>query len=514
MRYSRILFFLLTLSLLSSCANVIPPAGGKADTIPPKLLSMKPQDSLLNTRVTRIDMKFDEYVVVSDVSKELHISPILSQTPLMTVSGKTVTVKIADSLLHDSTTYTIEFGKAIKDLHEGNPYKGELFMFSTGPWFDSLSLKGIIFDAASGKRDSSGTAKALLYDATLPYDIVSRQKPSYVATSRPDGTFVVKGLPKRSFRIFILKETGDNLVFDDDTELIGFADTTFNPAFDTAAHTFHIFKEIPDTAKVKTDTTLASEAGGGMKMKSRSAVKKEALPEMEAKTFNYRVLVDTMDRIKRTQELTQAVTIFFSRKVDTLNEDRIFLSEDSSTVEVETRFSVALDTSRRKLSLSVNWKPNTLYTLRLLKRFAKDTGAVEAMPSRYTFRTKSEEDYGKMEINIPPAYVGKPNVLQVKRENDSVYLNPVTSSKVLLRQLLPGTYSIIIIKDDDGDGEWTTGELKKRRHAEIVIPYPEGVMMKAGWEHVVDFEPEPKPVPKPLVKPAPGASKEKAAPIR
>lgn len=503
MQYSRILLFLLALSLLSGCANVIPPTGGKADTTPPKLLSMKPQDSLLNTRVNRIEMKFDEFVVVADVSKELHISPILTQTPVMTVSGKTVIVKIADSLLHDSTTYSIDFGKSIKDLHEGNPYKGELFMFSTGPWFDSLSLKGIIMNAETGKIDSSGTAKALLYDAALPYDIVARQKPSYVASSGTDGTFVVKGLPKRSFRVFILKESGDNLVFDDDQELIGFADTTFNPALDTAAHIFRIFKEIPDTAKAKTDTVLAAEPSGGMKKKPKMGFAvKEALPEMDAKSFNYRVIVDTADRVKRTQELGRPLSIFFSRKADTLNADRVFLSADSNSVEVETPFSLELDSSGRKLSLSADWKPNTLYTLRLLKRFALDTGATEAMPSRYIFRTKSEDDYGKMEINLPAKYVGKPNVLQVKRENDSVYLNPVTNPRVMLKRLLPGTYSIAIIKDVDGDGEWTTGELKKRRHAEIVIPYPNAVMMKAGWEHVVDFEPEPKPTPKPAVKPA------------
>lgn len=501
MHYSRILFFLLALSLLASCANVIPPTGGKADTTPPKLLSRKPQDSLLNTRVNRIEMKFDEFIVVSDASKELHISPILKQTPLMTVSGKTVIVKIADSLLHDSTTYTIDFGKSIKDLHEGNPYQGDLFTFSTGPWFDSLTLKGIIMNAETGNRDSSGTAKALLYDATLPYDIVAKQKPSYVASATTDGTFVIKGLPKRTFRMFVLRESGDNLVFDDDQELIGFADTTFTPGRDTGAYTFRIFKEIPDTAKAKTDTSLASEPSTGMKKKGRPAVVKDALPEMDAKSFNYKVLADTSDRVKRTQELAQPLTLFFSRKTDTVNQDRIFLSEDSSSVEIEAPFSLELDSSRRKLTLSAAWKPNTLYTLRLLKHFAIDTGAAEAMPSRYTFRTKSEEDYGLMEINLPEKYVGRPNVLQVKRDNDSVYLNPVTNAKIVLKRLLPGTYSIAVIKDLDGDGEWTTGELKKRRQAEIVIPYPNAVMMKAGWEHVVDFEPAPKPVPKPEQKP-------------
>lgn len=487
-------FLLFAICLLSACANIIPPTGGKNDSTPPKLLSIKPQDSLLNTRVTRIDMKFDEFVTVNDVAKELTISPILTQSPLMTVSGKTVSLKIPDSLLQENTTYTINFGNAIRDLHEGNAYKGKTFLFSTGPWFDSLHLKGKIIDAALGKADSSGTVKILLYDSKLPYDIVTRQKPSYVTTSNTKGEFVVNGLPDRRFRIFALKESGDNLKFDNDDESIAFADTTFNPQTDTLPVSLSLFKEIPDTSKKKSDTSIATVAGIKRKARFSGPQTNDAAPAvtLDAKTFNYVAIIDTSNVDKRTQDITKPVELLFSRKLDTFDIQRMVLTYDSSGIEIENKINGSMDTSRKKIILATLWKENTLYTLRLLKGFATDTSKDIVMPSRYIFRSKSEDDYGKMEISIPEKYLGKNYLLQVTRDAETVYLDSVSAAKVSLKRLAPGMYKIVLIEDTNGDGEWTTGELKSRRHAEEVIPYHSLINMKAAWEHIVNFETEKK----------------------
>jgi hypothetical protein len=489
--------FIFVLCLFAACANIIPPTGGKNDTTPPKLLSIKPQDSLLNTRITRIDMKFDEFVTVNDPDRELVISPILSQNPIMTVSGKTVSLKIPDSLLQENTTYTINFGNAIKDLHESNPYTGKTFLFSTGPWFDSLHLKGKIIDAASGQLDSSATVKVLLYDAKLPFDIVAKQKPSYIATTNSKGEFVLNGLPNRRFRIFALKEAADNLKFDNDDESVAFADTTFNPEMDTLPIVLSIFKEIPDTGSRKSDTGTSYSSGIRKKARFAEAQAEEKNREinLDAKTFNYVVLVDTNNISKRTQDITKPLEIILSRKLDTFDIQKIVMTIDSSGIEVENKINVAIDTSRKKMILTLMWKENTLYTLRLLKGFATDTSKEIVMPSKYVFRSKSDDDYGKMDINLPGKYLNRNYLLQVKKETEVVYSEVISSSKTMLKHLTPGIYNIFLIEDVDGDGEWTTGQLKSKLHAEGVIPYHSPINMKAGWEHVINFEAEKKDSP-------------------
>src|SRR3954464_7096123 len=87
---------LIVIIILAGCASITAPTGGKKDTRPPKLVSIEPKDSLLNTKVKRIELYFDEYITVSDATKEVQISPILSIAPTVTGLNKHVIVKIVD----------------------------------------------------------------------------------------------------------------------------------------------------------------------------------------------------------------------------------------------------------------------------------------------------------------------------------------------------------------------------------------------------------------------------------
>lgn len=483
----RSCLLILVLSTAVGCANIVPPGGGKKDVTPPKLRAITPADSQLNTRVNRIEMYFDEFVTVSDVSKELHISPALTIAPTMTGTNKKVVVKIPDSLLQDNTTYRISFGNAIKDLHEGNVYSSRSYTFSTGGWFDSLQLKGVVYDAASGLPDTAAATRILLYDAILADDIVVKQKPAYVTTSDRSGHFLFQGLPNKAFKIFALKEKNENLQFDGDDELIAFYDEPVQPKKDTSIIRLDIFKELIDSLHKKNNDSSA-QAG----MNSRNAKFGDPAnntPQLDNKHFTYLAMIDTSDRKKRTVGITSPITVFFSRKVKELNAQRISLRVDSADIDVESGFNASMDTSMKKMSLKVNWKENTLYTLRLLKSFAKDSAGVDALPSKYVFRTKQEEDYGKMEIHLPARYKSKEYLLNVVHDDaDSVYLLPISDTIVVLTHLDAGLYKINIIHDTNGDGKWTAGDLKRRKHPETVIPYSTTIMMKPGWEHQIDFD--------------------------
>ena len=80
----KYLLFIVVLCVCAGCANITSPTGGKRDKTPPKLVYISPSDSLKNTKVKRIELDFDEYITVSDVSKEVQISPILAIQPAVT----------------------------------------------------------------------------------------------------------------------------------------------------------------------------------------------------------------------------------------------------------------------------------------------------------------------------------------------------------------------------------------------------------------------------------------------
>ncbi|MGC4058096.1 MAG: Ig-like domain-containing protein [Chitinophagaceae bacterium] len=472
--------------LIAGCANIIPPTGGKMDTTPPKLISVSPSDSLLNTRVTRITMRFDEYVTVAEAAKELRVSPTLRSNASMSYSGKTVTIKIPDSLLENNTTYTVNPGKSIRDIHESNIYPAKNFIFSTGSWFDSLEIKGSVEVASTGRKDSSGSTKVMLYAATDSFTSVLKHKPLYTTVTDSKGNFSLVGLPSKSFHIYALSETDNSMVFDKDEELIGFYDATVHPATDTAPVLLRIFREEPDSTRLKADKTQL-QSGRISKAPAGSAG-----PALDAKVFEYRVQTDTGKTDKRTFEINRPLTIYFSRKADSIFVNRIALSSDSSDIELEQQFEYTLDSSKKKMEIISNWQQDRVYTLRLLKGFAKDSSLTDAMPSKWRFHSKKDEDYGTLEIRVPEKYRSPGYLISVKRGDDSVFLKPVDTTVFRLNLLDPGSYSVYIIRDTNKDAIWTTGSLKSKRQPEQVIPYPEIIMIKEGWEHRIDFEPKKK----------------------
>jgi uncharacterized protein (DUF2141 family) len=473
--------------LLVACANIIPPTGGKMDTQAPKLVSISPADSMLNTRVTKITMRFDEFVTVSDAAKELRISPTLRANASMSYSGRTVTIKIPDSLLEANTTYTVNPGKSIKDIHESNAYTTKDYLFSTGAWFDSLQIKGSIEMAASGLADTSGNTRVFLYAASDSFTTVMAHKPLYTTVSDSKGKFRFSGLPAKSFRIYALQETDNNLIFDKDEELIGFNEQLIFPATDTASRKIRIFKELPDTSRKKVESALTQG-----KRALNPGKQSSNLPTLDPKIFEYRVLTDSGKTGKGTLEINKDLSILLSRKTDSIYHERIALSLDSADIELEQSFEVQLDSSGKLATLKSRWQADRVYTLRLLKGFAKDSSATDAMPSKWKFRSKKEEDYGSLEIHVPEKYRSANMLICVRKAEDSVFTHRIDSSTYKLRLLDPGTYSVCIIKDSNGDGIWNTGSVRNKQQPEEVIPNPEAIAIKAGWDNIIDFEPRKK----------------------
>ena len=119
-----LLFLLIILSiskitvLTSGCANIIPPAGGPKDSLPPVLEKANPGDSTRNFTGNKITFSFNEFVELQNAQQSLIISPVPKTFPVVEYKLNTVTVKMKDTL-ENNTTYSLNFGDAIKDFTEG-----------------------------------------------------------------------------------------------------------------------------------------------------------------------------------------------------------------------------------------------------------------------------------------------------------------------------------------------------------------------------------------------------------
>ena len=467
---------LLVIVFAAGCANIVPPTGGKKDVTPPKLLGVTPEDSLLNKRVTEIELRFDEFVTLNDATKEIQMSPVLPFPLNAIVIGKKVRVEIPDSLLKDNTTYRLSFGNAIKDLHEANPFNGYDYMFSTGSYFDSLQLNGYVQDAATGKPAEN--AKILLYDAELSDSAVVRKKPEYIFTAA-GGNFIIKGLPAKKFRVYALVEENGNMVFDDDKEKIAFVDSFFSPTDSLVAPIeLRVFKEIP----VVDSSLIEKEEEKKSTTSFRDRKKKD---DKDKKVFKYSVNVDTSNAEKRTFDVNKPIKITFNIPIDTYDLSKISLSYDST--ETAAEIQVSRDTADNVLLINSDWLLDKVYTLRLQKDFLKDTSGLFAHPSKHIFRTQSEDDYGIIYVNVSQKFYGKKYLMMVTMEKDTVYKEPITDTTVTLKRMVPGSYALWIIIDENQNGKWDTGNLFAKKQPEVVIPHNTNIELKASWENVIDF---------------------------
>lgn len=473
------IFVVLLLLQLMSCANIVPPTGGDMDTTPPKLLSMTPKDSVLNQRVKKIVLHFNKFVEIKDLARHMTLSPLLEFPPTVTAIGKRVEIKLVDSLLKDNTTYKISLGDAITDNRERTPYSNFTYTFSTGSYFDSMSIKGQVREMLSGMADTG--ISLVLYDAGSFNDsMILSKKPVYLARTDASGNFRFTGLPQRSFRLFAIADADNNTIYDITKERIGFLDSAVQavPASDTGSlllYTSLAEKRVSVRDSLLNDSLrrLSERFTGRVVSKGKNALA-------------YSVVADTLNKDKGTFELNGALQIKLNAVLKTVDSSKVFLSYLNSGVEAEASRSITHDTG--SLYIRNAWIPETKYTLRLVKGWATDTSGSELPPGHYQFMTKSYDDYAKLQIRVGKPYNDSRYVMLVTQEKDTLYNQALKDSIVNLQLLRPGKCKIIIFKDENGNGKWDPGHVLLHRQPEFVFQHESEVVLKAGWEHEVDFK--------------------------
>ena len=215
----------LTISILQGCANVGQLKGGPKDTKPPQIVKELSTPNLqTNFKKQPIILTFDEWVKLEDVFNQVVVSPPLNERPEVILKGKKLFIKFADDeVLRENATYTINFGDAIKDITEGNAAKSLRFVFSTGPVIDSLEVTARVVDAITG-LPTEGVV-LMLYD-NLSDTVVRKLKPFYFGKTDKEGFTRIENVRAGTFKVFALKDLDLNYLFNQDSENIGFPDST------------------------------------------------------------------------------------------------------------------------------------------------------------------------------------------------------------------------------------------------------------------------------------------------
>ncbi|MFH0759241.1 MAG: Ig-like domain-containing protein [Bacteroidota bacterium] len=219
----RILIPCIFAALCWSCAQQGSPTGGPRDETSPVVLKCEPANYSTQFIAKKTQITFDEYIVLDNVNQELVVSPPMEKKPEVKLRKKTLFIEFEEAL-KDSTTYTFNFGSAIKDLHEGNKLLNYEYVFSTGDVLDSMSVRGTLMYAEDLSIPGEPFS-IMLYD-DLRDSVPILDIPLYVGRSDDSGVYSVNNLKAGVYKVFALKDGNYNFIFDLPTEEIGFLDSS------------------------------------------------------------------------------------------------------------------------------------------------------------------------------------------------------------------------------------------------------------------------------------------------
>ena len=441
----------------SGCAQIGAPTGGPRDSLAPVLVKASPGLKSLNVDGNKITLNFNEYVEVVEAQNNVLVSPLPKTSPSINYNLKTVTIRLRDTLL-PNTTYSINFGNAIKDVNEGNTFQNFTYVFSTGNTIDSASLSGKLVLAETGLVDS--TIAVVLY-RSADDSAVQKRRPDYMARIKSDGIFRFTNLPQDNFKIYALKDGDGNKFYNSKTEMFAFNDTIINVSgFDTSQQlTLYAYSE---------ERAKESKIAPVLKPKVEKTLKV---------TYN----------MSGSQDLLSALEISFNNPLKVIDTGR-FSFTDTNYNKIPG-IVASLDSSAKKISYQPLWKPGETYILVIPKDAVEDSaGNKLAKNDTLRFAAKNETDYGRAILRFKNYDSSANLVLQFLVGEEIKFSYPLLGAEFRNNRFPPGEYTIRVLSDDNRDGKWTPGNYSQKKQPEKAVTLPQKLGIRADWDNERDIE--------------------------
>ncbi|WP_281847770.1 Ig-like domain-containing protein [Olleya namhaensis] len=515
-----------------NCANRGNITGGEKDVTPPKIRYSEPANFSTNFNSKEIKIYFDEYIKTKDLTKQLVISPPMNTKPDITPLGSPseyIKIKILDTLA-PNTTYAINFGNSIVDNNEENPYPYYRYVFSTGDYIDSLSVKGSVMDAI--KRTTDPFISIHLYEADSTYtdSIVYKENPKYITNTLDSTTnFKLENLKEGAYKLIALKDNNSNNKFDQKSDEIGFYEEFITVSADTSAfYELKIFKEEIDykaeSARLVSGEKIAFGFEGedykdmtidllsdAPKDYSYSYFKDEKTdtlnyfykPKLEVDSLVFKVTnrtkIDTFTvRIKDNKRDSLLVKASPSSNIDffetlklsanipisKFDKSKITILDKDST---KVSFTTKLDTLQNTIEVDFDKTEDNLYKIQLLPSTITDFYNLPNDTLNFNLRTVKESGLGNARVILKNATY--PLIVQFLNKTGEVkYEQYATTPKPLdFFFLKPGEYYVRVIYDTNKNGKYDSGNFLKKQQAERVSYAKKVEEIRSGWEVIIDF---------------------------
>lgn len=530
-KYTSIILLILLSVLFVKCGQRGSPTGGPKDTTPPVVLKSTPENNAIQFKGKRIELEFDEYVKVGAFYNEFVISPPIEGAPKYKLKGKKLILEFENEF-QANTTYNLYFGKAIKDLNEGNALIQNQFVFSTGNYIDSLSFSGKIYDAKTMKSFDDGMVH--LYKS-FEDSVPAKEIPSYFAQV-VKGEFQFSNLAEGDYKIFALNDINGNYLYDLPNEQIAYEQNIIHigESVDSAVIKLMVFEaeklnQFMVGYKNPNKNLIAVKFNNPVEkfsvaLKGQSAKKDWFIQEWNEKrdsvviwstytseldSLEYEIEFDGESKLikipsgnkklavdlplKFTHNLTNTsnyhkdtLKLSFNKPISSYDKSGFLLYNETDTIQPELVQGNSLGGVMvlTPLSPGKNYRlsvlPNAVQSI--FKDGNKDTLNV-------SFSTAGEGVLSDLVFNYDFTSISNSGILEFwsGKEKKAVYYIQNGKGKLNLKGILPSKYKFKFIADADQNKRWSPGDYWQQKQPEKVYWYKEEVNVRANWEMEIDW---------------------------
>ncbi|PCJ28553.1 MAG: hypothetical protein COA97_01005 [Flavobacteriales bacterium] len=526
MNFKQLIIFFLTALILFSCAQIVPITGGERDVEAPIEVKSTPKNgSTLFTEKT-ITIEFDEFINLTNVSNQLIVSPLMETPPEILVRGKKLVIKLGGNLV-ENTTYSLNFGNSITDITENNVFPNYKYVFSTGTFIDSLSYSGTV--VSSFNLSQKENIYVLLYDQfedSIPY----KELPRYVALTDKEGNFSITNIAHGDYKFFAINDINGNYLFDLPNEEIAFKNEVVQLDSSSSDNMVYLFEEESGLQYVikaeykqfgKIDVILnlptenfsytppnfilkepwylveKNETGDSISLWLNTFGSNETINLIiaDAEEIIDTIEIDLMHSNKDSSlpiysnitsqfNLNQPVFITTKRPISNFDFSKMELLEDSNSVDYKPS---KIDSVGRKFKLDYSFKENTNYQLFIPPGTFEDIYGLKNDTVKIDFKTKSESDYGIINLSINTNF-SKNYIVQLFKNDKLIRESHLKEAvKTQYKYLLPGNYELKLIIDSNNDKKWNTGNYLENLQPEKVIYYEKEIKIRANWDNDISW---------------------------
>ena len=529
--YRFILFLLLFVCI--GCAKKGSITGGLKDTIAPTLKISFPENFSTNFKGNQIKLTFDEYIKLKGLEKQLIVSPPMKNEPLIIPSSVTkyLTIQIKDTL-QPNTTYSFNFGQSITDNNEGNPLNQFKYVFSTGPYIDSLALGGRVKDALD--REVESFVSVMLYEVNEKFkdSVVYTSPPRYITNTLDSlKTFRLENLKAGKYLLVAMKDRNNNNKFNPKTEKIGFHKQFITIPNDTV-YEIELFKEELPFKAYKPSQVSGNRIAIGYDGKQDFSKSKPKIilknnnqilesivtqfPKKDSLQVWYKpIKADSLLlNIKKESYVNDFSVKIKNQKKDTLSinavqtgilnmRDEFTLESSTPLVKIDkskifinssktkiTEFTPNYDDFNQKLVLNFPKNTSEKYQIQLLPGALTDFFEKSNDTLTYKLETRSESDYGNLIVDLQNVK-RFPIIIELTNEKGEIlaYDYSEKNTKVEFNFLEPKDYILRVIYDDNKNKKWDSGNYLEKRQAEEVIYYSKVIKdVRANWNDNETFD--------------------------